>query len=67
MAKIHQKSDPQTGGFKIIMELSPMFVGELGRGFDLNDDFPVTDKIGLIHLLQRSPLVAQIQERVRLK
>ena len=59
MAKVHEQAELVTGCFQIVVDLSTMFVVQGRHGFDFKNDFPVTDKIRLVSLLELPSLIVQ--------
>src|SRR5881396_1815730 len=47
VTEVHQQSKLMAGCTEIVQDLGAMFIRQRGDGLDFNDDFIVTDKIGL--------------------
>jgi hypothetical protein len=60
--KIDEKTDIDICGVKVVENLGAIFASEAGHRFDLDDDAPETDEIGLVDFFELAALVTQFQD-----
>src|SRR5262249_26079190 len=66
-AKIDQQPNTKPSGLEVIEYLSFLFSGKLIQCLKLNDDFPVTAKIGDVAFLKTMSFVCDGERRLRFK
>jgi hypothetical protein len=59
--EVDEQAESISGCFEVVVDLGPMFVGKCGDGFDLDKDLAGAIQVGLIGLLERPTLVAQLE------
>ena len=57
IAEVDEQAELETRGLQVVEDLGFVFGCKGGKGFGLNDDLPVTDKIGEIALDERLAFV----------
>jgi len=62
-SEVHQQTQTIPGSLQVVVYLGPVFVSELGDGFDLHDDLIETSEVGLIGLFERPTFVVQLEFR----
>ena len=58
MPEVDEEPEAQAGRLEVVPDLSVVLTGQVAQGLQLNHDPVIADEVGLVGLLQGTPLVA---------
>ena len=58
MPEVDEEPEAEAGRLQVVPDLGVVLTGQIAQGLQLDDDGLVTDEVGLVGLLQGTPLVA---------
>jgi len=61
MAEVDEQTKPEAGGFEVVVDLCPVFIGQLGDRLQFKDDLIVTDEVRFVLRPQAHALVLELQ------